>query len=195
MVWAGGCTSDKNEAGGETEGETDTDGTDSNSSDSMTASNTSPSTTMPSTTNSSADGTTTTTDTADTGSESAEVTTDPDGTTTGETTSSTTTGASSSSTGEPVAEDYPACTADDECSDPYTLCWPPENVATPNFCTLECEDADDCPIPSTGTATPVCEGPPGTDVCVLNCADAECPDGMTCVDIFNNGAFLRCTRT
>lgn len=100
----------------------------------------------------------------------------------------------SSSSGEPPVDDYPSCMADDECTDPYTLCWPPADFGDPNFCTLECADAKECPVPSSGAAVPVCEGPPDTNVCVLDCSEGECPDGMDCVDIFGNGAFLRCTR-
>jgi hypothetical protein len=46
-------------------------------------------------------------------------------------------------------------------------------------------------VPSTGTAVPVCEGPPDTNICVLDCTDAECPDGMTGVEVFN---LMRCIR-
>jgi hypothetical protein len=99
----------------------------------------------------------------------------------------------SSSSGEPPSADYPMCMSDDDCSDPYTLCWPPEKFGEPTFCTLECEAADECPVPSTGEAVPVCEGPPGTNICALDCTEGECPDGMECVDIFGNGAFMRCT--
>ena len=83
---------------------------------------------------------------------------------------------------------------DDDCTDPYTVCWPPMDFGTPNYCTLECESEDDCPVPDSGTATTVCEGPPGTDICALDCTEGECPDGMTCVDLFGNGAFMRCSR-
>jgi hypothetical protein len=53
-------------------------------------------------------------------------------------------------------------------------------------------DPSDCPDATSGTATPVCEGPPGTNICVLSCVDAQCPDGMDCIDVFGNGIVLRC---
>jgi hypothetical protein len=54
-------------------------------------------------------------------------------------------------------------------------------------------DDVDCPEPMSGGAVPVCEGPPGTDTCVLDCTDGMCPDGMDCVDVFGDGMFMRCT--
>lgn len=159
-------------------------------------------TTMPATTNTteatsnaSADGTGST-GPLDTGPSSAtssggpDATTDEPGTSTGGTASTS----DGSTSGEPPGESYPGCIEDADCPDPYTLCWPPIDFGTPNFCTLECGDAGDCPLPTSGTATTVCEGPPGTDICVLDCSMGDCPDGMSCVDIFGNGAFLRCTR-
>jgi hypothetical protein len=141
-----------------------------------------------STSNGSADGTGSTT-AVDTGSSGPEATTDP-GTTTTEVTGSSDGGSS----GEPPPESYPGCMADEDCSDPYTLCWPPMEFGTPNFCTVECMDAGECPVPTSGTATPACEGPPGMNICALDCSEGECPDGMSCVDVFGNGMFMRCTR-
>lgn len=122
------------------------------------------------------------------GTETGDSTTDPDDSGSG-TDGST---GEDSSTGTPPGGEYPMCMSDDDCSDPYTLCWPPEKFGMPVYCTLECESADDCPVPSTGEAVPVCEGPPGTDICSLDCTGGvACPDGMTCVEIFMD--FERCT--
>lgn len=147
--------------------------------------------TVTASTNGSADGTGST-GVADGSSTSTGVTTDPGTTTSGDTMGTTDEGSSS---GGPPAESYPGCMVDEDCSDPYTLCWPPPEVGTPNFCTTECTDPGDCPEPTSGDATPVCEGPPGTDICVLDCSMGDCPDDMECTDIFGDGAFLRCTRT
>ncbi len=173
------------------EGEETDDGTGTGTT-MMTTTN--PSTTSP-TGSASATGTSTGEDTesADTGSSSdpttGEVATDTDPSGTGSTGS---TGATEdgSGTGTPGG-DYPACEMDEDCSDPYTMCWPPENFGMPNFCTLECEDAEtDCPVPTSGTAVPVCEGPPDTNICVLDCTDGECPDGMECIEVF---MLMRCS--
>jgi len=183
------CGSDPDESDDDT-GESS--GTDSGSNTGMTSNSTTLTTTS---TASTTDSTSTSADTgpgdtssADTTSDGTEATTDPD-------TSGTDTGTSDgSSSGEPPADAYPACMADEDCSEPYTLCWPPKNFGTPNFCTLECTDAGECPVPTSGEATPVCEGPPDTNICVLDCTEGECPDGMNCVDIFGDGEFMRCTR-
>ena len=49
-----------------------------------------------------------------------------------------------------------------------------------------------CTEATSGEAVPVCEGPPGTNVCILDCSEGECPTGMECIDVFGNGMFLRC---
>lgn len=105
-----------------------------------------------------------------------------------------TSGSDSSGGGGEAA--YPACQpdADPVCPKPYELCWPEGGPGGGgnNFCTIECESPDDCPQPTSGEAVPVCEGPPGTDVCILDCSKGACPDDMECVDVFDNGMFLRC---
>lgn len=170
-------------------------GGDSTGAGSSTGATSNPTTTA--TTGASADGTSTgaaetgpaETGPGDTSSGGSEGTTDPD---TSGTDSSTT--SQDSSSGEPPDDSYPSCMIDDDCAAPYTLCWPPEKFGTPNFCTHECNNAGQCPVPTSGAATPVCEGPPGIDVCVLDCSEGECPTGMSCDDIFGDGNFLRCTR-
>jgi hypothetical protein len=127
--------------------------------------------------------------TADGGSTSTAVTTDP-GTITTDGGSSGTTDTGSS--GEPPGASYAPCMEDARCLEPFELCWPPFAFGVPNYCTLECVDAGDCPAPTSGAAAPVCEGPPGTDICALDCGRGECPDGMDCIDVFGNGSFLRC---
>lgn len=176
-------------AGGVGSGDGDSSGSGSGSGSETATSSMNP--TVTATTNGSADGTGSTGSTGVVDGSSTSVTTDP-GTTDPGTTTGATDGGSSS--GGPPPDSYPGCMVDEDCSDPYNLCWPPPEFGTPNFCTLECVDAGDCPEASSGGATPVCEGPPGTDICVLDCSMGDCPDGMDCVDIFGNGAFLRCVR-
>jgi hypothetical protein len=58
-----------------------------------------------------------------------------------------------------------------ECAE---VCW----------CTPDCTAAEDCPLPESGTAVPVCSE---FGECELPCADGEnCPDGMECTET-NNG--------
>ncbi|WP_437987067.1 hypothetical protein [Sorangium sp. So ce117] len=48
-------------------------------------------------------------------------------------------------------------------------------------CNYECETAEDCPRPPSGTATPVCNS-----VCELPCdEDTTCPSGMECWHMFH----------
>ncbi|WP_437910126.1 hypothetical protein WME95_20675 [Sorangium sp. So ce327] len=48
-------------------------------------------------------------------------------------------------------------------------------------CNYECETAEDCPRPPSGTATPVCNS-----VCELPCdANTTCPSGMECWHMFH----------
>jgi len=45
------------------------------------------------------------------------------------------------------------------------------------ICENPCDSDDDCPIPLTGSAAPVCHD----ELCQLPCEDdAECPDGFSC---------------
>jgi hypothetical protein len=50
------------------------------------------------------------------------------------------------------------------------------------FCFRGCDKDSDCPVPSEGTARPVCsELDHSFDACVLPCGDGQtCPQGMTC---------------
>jgi hypothetical protein len=49
------------------------------------------------------------------------------------------------------------------------------------FCFRDCDKDADCPVPSDGTAEPVCVGVEGDNSCVLSCGDGRtCPKGMTC---------------
>lgn len=179
-------------------GSSDGSGSSTGGSASATASSTDSTTasTSASTSASTTASTTASTSSADSGSETGVTTIDTTGTgTTDATTTGTDTGGSSggsSSGGMPEIE-YPPCMADDECTDPYSLCWPPQRFGDPAFCTLPCGNADECPLAPTGGAVPVCEGPPDQNICVLDCTDADCPDGMTCIDVFGNGDFMRCT--
>jgi hypothetical protein len=77
-------------------------------------------------------------------------------------------------TGEPDASYGPCargCLGDDACvqwwNEMYEACGTP------------CEDDDECPLPPSGTAVPVCS--PIVFDCVLSCSDdLECPEGMVC---------------
>lgn len=175
-----------------------TDASTTESTDSTTTGTTTTASTEPTTSGATGTGTDSTTSTST--SPTTGTTTTDSGTTTSDGTTSTTgttdtgTSSSGSSTTGGVSDDYPACAADEDCSEPYTMCWPPMDFGMPNFCTLPCAGPDECPVPATGTATPVCEGPPGNNVCILDCTEGECPDGMSCVDVFGNGQFMRCTR-
>jgi hypothetical protein len=80
---------------------------------------------------------------------------------------------------------YPACDpkAKPECPDPYTGCYEfsPKGFSV---CIVDgCEDPDDCPQPSSGTAPVVCGGQQ-MDLCLLDCSDDQmCPDGMECQEV------------
>ncbi|MCA9656526.1 MAG: hypothetical protein H6712_20635 [Myxococcales bacterium] len=128
-----------------------------------------------------------------TGSTGMDESTDDGATTTAPGTDGSSTGdGGSSSSGEPPGPAYPPCMDAAECPEPYDVCWPPFGGG--NYCSIECMDASECPAPTSGDAVPVCEGPPmQPQGCVLDCSEGMCPDGMDCVDIFGNGAFLRCT--
>ena len=67
------------------------------------------------------------------------------------------------------------------CRDDELFCdaYPDAQFAELSVCTGECAANEDCPQPSSGDATVICDGDPAA--CVLECADGEtCPDGMTC---------------
>lgn len=100
----------------------------------------------------------------------------------------TTSGSSDSGGGEPL---YPPCDFDMDpaCSPPYMACY--DFAMGYSACTSPCENAGDCPVPTTGDAPVVCAGPM-MDQCLLDCAGGEtCPDGMDCVPVAG-GMFNRC---
>lgn len=179
LVLALGCGPDDSGVGG------GTDDSGSGSGSDTTAGPTTNGTNPTSTTNTSM-GATSSTGMADSSSgddATTAATTDGPGTTTGE--------SGESSSGDPPGDAYPPCMDVGECPAPYDVCWPPFGGG--NFCSVECMDAGECPEPTSGDAVPVCEGPPGgVQGCVLDCSMGTCPDGMDCVDIFGDGAFLRC---
>lgn len=80
---------------------------------------------------------------------------------------------------------YPSCSSDEQCEDPYNLCYPYFQSGEISFCTLACGDESRCPLPDSGTATPVCILPlGGVAQCVLDCGTGEtCPDGMSCYSV------------
>ena len=174
------CQPDSSGADGSAEGSSSGSGTDATTNQMTTA-----------TSNGSAEGTGSSGAPSDS-SGPGDTTAEPATGTSGDTTATT----DATSTGEPPGESYPACMEAEECSEPYELCWPPPEFDTPNFCTIACEEPRECPEATSGTAVPVCEGPPdAATVCVLDCSRGECPDGMDCTDILGDGALLRCTRS
>lgn len=191
---AAACGLDSSGVGGSSEGSSSSSGGSAGASATASSTDSTTASTSASTSASTTASTTASTSSADSGSETGVTTIDTTGTTDATTTGTDTGGSSggSSSGGMPEIE-YPPCMADDECTDPYSLCWPPQRFGDPAFCTLPCGNADECPVAPTGGAVPVCEGPPDQNICVLDCTDADCPDGMTCIDVFGNGDFMRCT--
>ena len=99
------------------------------------------------------------------------------------------TGDSSGTTGNGGAS-YPPCPGGaKECPEDYDACLPADfggvggGLPMFNWCSMNCEDADGCPAPSSGDATVVCRGGGngGMGFCMLSCEDgATCPDGMEC---------------
>jgi hypothetical protein len=88
---------------------------------------------------------------------------------------------------------YPPCNFDPQpmCDDPFDFCEVFGGGSAPHHCTYACETASDCPQPETGTATVICGGSMD-DTCMLDCADAECPDGMSCIGTGANQQDRRC---
>lgn len=112
------------------------------------------------------------------------ITTDPadsaSETNTTTTTTSTTTSTTTDSNGD--SDPYGPCDGDRGCG-ASAQCEP--SGALPLTCAEPCETDDECPAPTSGTASPVCV--PLDDAgswCVLPCASngngADCPDGMEC---------------
>lgn len=108
-------------------------------------------------------------------------------------------GDSDSSSGGNSSPAYPPCSSEPPpCPEPYEMCagggMGGMGAKTGSWCTLGCENADGCPDPDTGTATPICDGPMGAGgFCALDCAEGDCPDGMTCEALGGGGMFMRCT--
>lgn len=117
----------------------------------------------------------------------------------------TTTGAGSSTGGDPVPDAgdpsstgempdvgcldcddgmYQPCLVDLECSDGLFCQSPLNDPDNGGFCTRLC-DAEDCPSPTSGEATPVCTDFPTSGAseytaCALPCYDTTCPDDLSC---------------
>ena len=113
---------------------------------------------------------------------------DDTATTTGETATTGDGSSDSASTGQPDAT-YPPCPEGaKDCPDEFPECMgaavTPGGVGGISWCTAECQDASDCPEPTSGDPELVCRGGdkrgnPG--VCMLNCSEGQtCPDGMQC---------------
>ncbi len=92
---------------------------------------------------------------------------------------------------------YGPCPGDMACPGDYTC----EQIGGgpfvgANWCTQECDvEANDCPDPAEGDATPICRGAFGPDpgkvgVCQLNCTDkTTCPTDMECMPVGPQGGF------
>jgi hypothetical protein len=109
-------------------------------------------------------------------SESESATTRSEGSTTDPTTGDPTTGGNDEPYGAcPNGDDD--CTERQDCRTYYDQGQPAATVCVEEGCT----DAGDCPIPSSGTADPVCVGF-DPQFCTLDCeADTSgCPTGMDC---------------
>lgn len=92
-------------------------------------------------------------------------------------------------------EPYTSC----PCQDGHETCVPfsSEGTVFANSCyLLGCEEDDDCPLTTTGTATPVCVTTLFRNgACALDCDDgATCPDGMMCYEVMLGGglSMFRC---
>jgi hypothetical protein len=64
------------------------------------------------------------------------------------------------------------CSGDQECTTVTN--------GTGTYCSIECEETEDCPEPTSGTAERRCSTVDG--MCRLNCASGDCPDGMECFE-------------
>lgn len=117
--------------------------------------------------------------------------TEDSGASSGETSESSSTSEASgseTSTGE-LANDYGPCSSsmDPACSAPADTCvWTDgvdDGIAPAGWCARECNTADDCPVPETGTAEVGCTYYGELPLkCILRCSDgATCPDGMVCL--------------
>lgn len=90
--------------------------------------------------------------------------------------------------GQPAAETFAECMGDQACGGGGQSCVG-DTMTAPGFCSGPCMDDTDCADLNAGSGNlePTCEFIAGgfmpTAVCALNCdgADAQCPDGMTCV--------------
>ncbi len=64
------------------------------------------------------------------------------------------------------------CTGDQECTE--------VNNGTGTYCSIECEETEQCPEPTSGTAVRRCSTV--DDMCRLDCQSGDCPDGMECFE-------------
>lgn len=140
--------------------------------------------------------TTSTTGMSPTGSDGANTTAmGTGGTTSGSETSETSeTGTSSSpDTTTRGGTTDPGTTTMTELGGPYDPCDVDQNCGpdlrcsqSRGYCTPDCADAEDCPIPETGDATIGCTQGSRGSLCWLSCSvdTTTCPDGMFCNDEF-----------
>jgi hypothetical protein len=86
-------------------------------------------------------------------------------------------------TGEEGAQNGP-CGAGNACDDGLG-CYGPDD-SLPNFCTLECNDDEDCEGLSGATWTCFVNGGLCRVECVPSNGNADCPDGFECADVLGN---------
>ena len=78
------------------------------------------------------------------------------------------------------------------CEMPGNIC---SQVEGYQWCGQTCDSAQQCPLPESGNAPPICTFGLGEGRCALDCFDysTTCPDGMTCEAIgTGQGTVYRC---
>ena len=82
---------------------------------------------------------------------------------------------------EQPLEPYDECEISAECPVEASQCRVDDFGRS--YCTRACETAEDCPVPTSGTALYKCSSVFG--VCALSCSNGlHCPDGMFCTNTY-----------
>ena len=84
---------------------------------------------------------------------------------------------------------YTHCNEQTDCNDGLLCAASQRNGQTVGYCASLCDAslASACPQPSTGTVMASCI--PFASLCLLGtCDNAECPDGMRCIEISTSGS-------
>lgn len=129
------------------------------------------------TTNQPTTGTSSTTTTGTSGDNTVSGGTSGDNTvSSGDTSGDASTG-SSTTTGTPAGP-YGPCSRPEDC-EPTLHC-----VQLYNYCSPNCRESPDCPLPASGDAAPNCTDSSGGSYCRLPCSGSTiCPDDMTCIQV------------